>query len=121
MKRLLALSLLALLCVAGCSSKAQRDAELHAAFLAGQQSAQTSPNTPPPITILGDVRFHQFLWSEGLTLSRAILQAEYLGRRDPRTIFVVRRGERFPVAPAALLRGQSDPPLEPGDIVELQP
>lgn len=115
------LTLLLLLAMAGCSSKAKQEAAFRSAFVAGQQSAQTLPAGPPPVTIIGQVKTPRLLWSQGLTLSRAIIQAEYIGRHDPRTIQIVRQGERFPVAPRALLRGEYDPLLEPGDVIELQP
>lgn len=72
------------------------------------------------IRVLGNVKNPEIQWAEGLTLARVIAAAEWLDRQDPRQIVLVRQRERFPVDPAALLRGD-DVPLEPGDTVELHP
>jgi hypothetical protein len=58
-------------------------------------------------------------WTEDLTVTRAIVQAEYLGQRNPLTISIQRQGERLFVDPARLLLGIIDPWLEAGDILEL--
>ena len=104
----------------GCGeSAARRGARNQAAFQAGQQAGINMSQPSKEIMVLGEVRQHHLLWSEGLTLSRAIVQAEYTGFRDPTKITVVRGGQRYPVSPKSLLRAEQDPILEPGDVVEI--
>lgn len=104
----------------GCSRKDRREAELQKAFLAGQQQALQQMQTQrPSVTVRGEVRNPQVPWVEGLTLTQAILTADYYGRRDPSNIIVIRQGQAFEIDPRRLLRGQEDPLLEVGDLVEL--
>jgi hypothetical protein len=122
MKILLNGLLLFALVVTGCTSRSKAQARAQAAFFAGQQEAMTrkSDAQRTSVRVLGNVRYPEIAWTEGLTLARAIVAAEYLDRQDPRQIVVVRQRERFPVDPNLLLRGE-DFPLEPGDTVELHP
>lgn len=114
----LALTVLSVL--TGCGeSAARRGARNQAAFQAGQQSGMHMQHGATEIILMGEVRQHRLLWSEGLTLSRAIVQAEYTGFRDPTKITVVRGGQRYPVSPKSLLRSEQDPLLEPGDVIEI--
>jgi hypothetical protein len=69
----------------------------------------------------GPVRYPKILWSEGLTLSRAILTAQYVERGDPRRIIVIRQGEPYEIDPASLLRGEQDPIIQAGDLIQLVP
>ena len=71
------------------------------------------------VFVRGDVRNPVIPWSEELTLARAILAAEYVGRWDPHSINVVRgnRSKRF--SPSRLLSGE-DMDLEPGDVIEIR-
>ena len=95
-------------------SRARRDAD--AAFKAGQQSAQ-----PAMVVIFrGFVRKTIVPWTKDLTLAEALLQAEYTGSWDPRSITVTRQGEVYRIDPKRLLRGQENPTLEAGDVVEVQ-
>ena len=59
-------------------------------------------------------------WTEGLTLAQALVAAQYTFNWDPHTITVTRQGEVHPVNARRLLRGQDDPLLEPGDVVEVR-
>ena len=58
-------------------------------------------------------------WVEELTLTQGIVAAEYLHARDPSAITITRQGRKYEVNPKRLLKGQEDPYLEPGDVVEL--
>ena len=117
----LPLACLSVICLlVGCGeSAARRGARNQAAFQAGQQAGAMMSQPSREILILGEVRQRHLLWSEGLTLSRAIVQAEYTGFRDPTHITVVRGGQRYPVSPKSLLRAEQDPLLEPGDVIEI--
>jgi len=58
-------------------------------------------------------------WEEGLRLAEAMLLAEYQGSREPFEISILRRGQAYRVPASRLLRGQENPLLEPGDIIEI--
>ena len=108
---------------------------LLAALLSGcKTKQQQQTGTPPPVYmpqgaqmqqqqlavyIRGDVRNPVVPWSEDLTLARAILAAEYVGRFDPHTVHLIRgnRSQRFS---AAMLLAGADTDLEPGDIIEIR-
>ncbi|HVM48477.1 MAG TPA: hypothetical protein VMU04_10650 [Candidatus Acidoferrum sp.] len=107
--------------VAGCTTKAHARAEASAAFAAGQQQAmiRMQQTQAPNVTVHGTVRNPLIPWTEGMTLAQAIVAAGYYGPKTPSGIIVVRRGQAFRVDPSQLLNG-NDPPLEAGDIIELQ-
>jgi hypothetical protein len=123
-----ALSILLLTVVlTGCKTKAtaQREAD-RKAFIATQQSAmagleqqQQQQQQQPVVWFRGEVRNPRVPWTEGLTLAQALLAAQYTSNWDPHIITVTRQGEVHPVNPRRLLRGQEDPLLEPGDVVEV--
>jgi len=118
--KLLCCLLLALV-AAGCTSKSKAAAKAKAAFQAGRQQALTRMYDLERngIRILGPVQNPLILWTENLTLSQAIVAAEYQGNRDPQQIILEREGQRYTVDPRQLLRGE-DIPLQPADIVEIQ-
>jgi hypothetical protein len=104
----------------GCASKENQRAEWQKAFLAGQQQAQQQAQAQQPsVTIRGPVKRPVVPWSEGLTLARALVLAEYYGFTDPRNILITRQGTVYQVSPRKLLNGLEDPELEAGDIIEL--
>jgi hypothetical protein len=110
--------------VNGCTTKAsaRREAD-RKAFIATQQSAMPPPDNQqqqPAVWFRGDVRNQRVPWTEGLTLAQAIIAAHYTWTWDPRFISVTRQGEVYQVNPRHLLRGQEDPLLEPGDVVEVR-
>ena len=108
----------------GCVSKSKAKAQARAAYLTGQQEAiarmqqvQTQ-GQGPCVTVNGEVRNRVVLWTEGMTLARALLAADYYGRSDPAQIIIVHNGIATRVEPRQLLGG-ADIPLQPGDIVQL--
>ena len=105
----------------GCTTKAKAKADAQAAFAAGQQQAMMhmQQSQTPSVTVHGSVRNPLIPWTEGLTVAKAIVAADYFGRRDPAEILVVRKGQAFRVDPKLLLKG-TDPPLEAGDIMEIR-
>jgi hypothetical protein len=72
------------------------------------------------VTFRGDVKNRTVPWTEDLTLAQALLAAEYQGMWDPHSIVILRKGTKWPVNPKHLLSGRENPPLEPGDIVEVK-
>jgi len=108
-----------LVALSGCKSKAKVDPRN--AFLEGQQRAWTGQqqNQQPAVFFRGMVRNQRVPWTEGLTLTRALLAAEYTGALDPAQIHVTRQGESYTIDVRRLMRGQEDPVLEPGDLVEV--
>lgn len=79
----------------------------------------TSDDPPAPVMVKGNVVNSMVPWTEDLSVSKAIVIAEYQGARDPVSISVRREGELFFVSPTRLVQGIVDPWLEPGDILEL--
>jgi len=123
MKTILFLLAGAVLVMTGCASKPDAAAKLreHEAFLKGQQQALGAMQQAqqPVVWFRGLIRNSRVPWTEELTLARALLAAEYTGTLDPISIRVIRQGQTYAIDIKALLRGQDDPPLEPGDIVEV--
>jgi hypothetical protein len=109
-------------CVSGCVSAAKAKADARAAYNAGQQDAMARMSQVEKlnITVVGPVRNSVVAWKEDLTLANALLAAEYLSNTDPRQILIVRKGIAIPVDPNQLLSGK-DVPLQPGDVIHLQP
>jgi hypothetical protein len=122
----LCVPLLVAVALAGCVTKSAANAKARAAFLAGQQQALTrmqqaqTQGQGPCVTVNGEVRNHVVSWVEGLTLSKALLAADYYGAADPSQIIIVHLGMATRVDPKQLLTGV-DIPLQPGDIVQLVP
>ncbi|HEY0455408.1 MAG TPA: hypothetical protein VGE41_03480 [Verrucomicrobiae bacterium] len=124
----LALALL----LSACASKQKQQIQqlqLQQAAMAGammQMAAQTNQAGIPPemqgkaVVFIGDIRHRYVLWTEGMNLAQAILAAEYTGTSDPRIITVVRAGQPYPVNVRLLLKGQENPELQPGDVVEIR-
>ncbi len=78
-----------------------------------------APNPPANVTVSGSVRNTEIPWTQGLTLARAIVAAEYTGADDPAEIIITRNGEQGSVDPQALLQG-ADVPLEAGDAITIR-
>jgi hypothetical protein len=112
---------LVLVCIsAGCVTKSKAKADAQAAFLAGQQQAIMRMSQPhqPVVTFIGPVRNPTVLWSQDLTLAKAIVAAGYDAKADPKQIMIVRNGQAIPVDPKKLLEGE-DIPLVAGDLVQI--
>ncbi len=122
MKGLEFLGCVFLVVVAGCVTKSEADARARAAFAAGQQQtmARMQPLMQGPIvTVLGEVRNSAIPWTPDLTLSKAIVAADYYGKTDPTEIVIVRNGQGMPVDPKKLLGGE-DVPLLDHDVVAIR-
>ncbi len=108
-----------LLC--GCVTKSTVQAEVRAAYMAGQRDAYASiaATQNSNIKIVGPVQNPEVPWVEGLTLAQAIATANYTARGNPTEILLLRRGESAAINPKDLLKGQ-DVPLEPGDTITVR-
>jgi len=110
----------------GCVTKSKANAQARAAYIAGQQQAMTRMQQTqtlgqgPCVTVNGEVRNRVVPWTEGLTLAKAVLAADYYGAKDPGQIIIVHNGMATRVDPKQLLSGV-DIPLQPGDVVQLMP
>jgi hypothetical protein len=111
--------LLLVLAASGCTTKSKAKTQARTAFLLGQQ-AFAQQQQGPVVTIVGLVRNRTIPWTEELTLAKALVAAEYQGFSDPRVIIIIRNGQQFQVNVKQLLKGREDPPLEPGDTIEIQ-
>jgi hypothetical protein len=114
-------ALLIAFALAGCTTKAKAKAQAQAAFAAGQQQAmiRMQQTQVPNVTVRGAVRNPLIPWTEDLTVAKAIIAADYYGAKDPKEIFVVRKGQALRVDPKQLFSGD-DPPLQSGDLLDLR-
>jgi hypothetical protein len=115
----LALVLL-VLAASGCTTKTNAKAQARTAFLLGQQQAIAQQQQGPIVNVLGQVKNRTVQWTEELTLTKALVAAEYQGFSDPRVIIILRNGQQFQVNVKQLLKGKEDPALEPGDTIQIQ-
>jgi len=126
------LILVVALMVSGCAShKDKTQEQIRRAYAAGAASArmqmaqsqtqqpQIPPSTDPQVRILGAVRNPVLVWSEGLTLARALVLADYERNTAPSLITIYRNNQPLQIDPQAVLNG-ADYPLFPGDIVYIQ-
>jgi hypothetical protein len=110
----------------GCVSKSKAKAQAQAAYLAGQQQAMArmqqlqAQGQGPCVTVNGEVRNRVVPWTEGMTLAKALVAADYYGAADPGQILIIHNGIASRVEPQKLLSGV-DIPLQPGDVVQLMP
>jgi len=118
--------LLITLACGGCVTKSTAKAQARQAYIAGQQEAlmrlqqAQMQGQGPCVTVNGEVRNRVVPWTEGMTLAKALLVADYYGTADPGQIIVVHNGVATRVELKQLLAG-ADIPLQPGDIVQLMP
>lgn len=106
------------LLTAGCVTKVEARRQADAAFQAGQRSILQKQQTAG-VTVLGTVQNPTVPWVAGLTLAQAIATANYIERAEPKSIIIVRQGERAAIDPKVLLNGTTIP-LEPGDVIEIR-
>ena len=129
---LLCLILLLALALTGCASKKKQQAEIRKAYAAGQQSVRQAQQaqqqlppqalqqtTDPTVRVLGAVKNPILVWSDGLTLARALVESEYEKSTAPKAITIYRNNQPFTIDPQRVLQGD-DYPLVPGDIIYIQ-
>jgi hypothetical protein len=122
---ILALLWLAGVSLPGCTTRSNAAAQAHEAFIAGQNAAlrqqQLQAAQTPGVTVIGPVQHPRVPWVAGLTLAQAIATATYLDSQSPKTITIfTQQGEKKTLSASALLNG-TDIPLQPGDVIEIQP
>jgi hypothetical protein len=120
------LILLFALAASGCASKAKQQAQVRRAYAAGEQAAleqmekaaqqQQQLTVDSKVRILGKVRNPVLDWGPGLTLARALVEADYESARTPTAITIYRNNQQMDIDPQQLLDGE-DYPLFAGDIV----
>jgi len=117
------IGILLVLLLAGCVSEKEAKLREHQAFIAGQQQAakQLQSQLPPQVTVHGPVRNSIVPWEDGLSLSKAIVTADYTGFMNPILIRVVRNGQMIEEMRGIDLLHGRDVPLAPGDVVDIVP
>lgn len=114
-------SLTVLILGAGCVSKSKADAQARAAYLAGQRDGMIMAAKGNSVFVMGNVKNQIVPWTPDLTLSKAIVNAEYRGTKDPGEIIVQRKDQQpLYIHAEQLLRGE-DMPLQAGDQIEIRP
>jgi len=101
----------------GCVTKAQARRDAQAGYVAGQKSVLSQQ--PVGVSVIGPVLHPNVPWVVGLTLTQAIATAHYLDARDPKSITIIRQGEKASMDPKDLING-TVVPLEPGDVIEIR-
>ncbi len=84
-----------------------------------QQAMAVEQMQHPSVYFRGAVQRQVVSWRENLTLAEAILEAGYSNPLSPRSIRVTRGGRVYTIDIRRLMRGTENPPLEPGDLVEV--
>ena len=122
MKKLLSIIAVGAALAAGCRSKPPEVPPPWTVYPPGQGLPPQRQIHPQQIgvTIQGEVRNPVVLWMDGLTLARALVLADYFGARDPTSIVIYRGDKAILVDTRQLLAGVKDPPLLPGDMIELR-
>jgi hypothetical protein len=113
-------SCLLVVTMSACTTQSKSRVQVPPTYVTGEQAMAQSLAQRSAVLVRGDVKTPLILWTNGLTLARAILAAEYRALSDPHTILIIRAGQTYKINPKHLLSGREDPPLEPGDIVAIQ-
>jgi hypothetical protein len=107
--------------VTGCVLKSTAQAQARVAYLAGQHDAiarmEQQHAQGGSVTFTGPFNNRVVPWTEGLTLTKAIVSAGYNASIDPISIVIRRDGEEIQIDPSRLLHGE-DFPLLSGDSVQ---
>ena len=132
--RILSLILVLGFVSSGCANKAKTQEQIRRAYIAGEQAARAqmqqaqapqstvqplSSTTQPQVRVLGAVKNPVLPWSEGLTLARALVEAEYEKTTAPSALTIFRNNEPLRIDVQQVLQG-ADYPLFPGDIVFIE-
>lgn len=107
--------------IAGCTTNAGTRREMQRVMGEERQHAEMERlQKEPAVWFRGDVQMLRVTWREGLTLAAALSEARYTGFGTPKSLTVTRAEQVYKVNVRALLRGQDNPELEPGDVVEVR-
>jgi hypothetical protein len=119
--RLIASLMLLAVVAAGCATRAGTRREMERVFMQERHHAEMERlQKEPAVWFRGDVQMLRVTWREGLTLAAALTEARYTGFGTPKSLTVTRAEQVYKVNVRALLRGQDNPELEPGDVVEVR-
>ncbi len=119
MRVLVYILMLAVVAATGCVTKSKADKEVRDAYLAGEKQAYQSMGAQMTnVVILGDVDKHEIPWVAGLTLTQALVTANYKGMHVPQMILLKRNSVETQIDPKRLLNGE-DVKLQPGDLVSV--
>ena len=119
MKKLsIGLALVMLLALSACKSKS--GARKSPGSFSAVEMKEQMERERLSIKFNGQVRNPLIPWTEDLRLSQALNAAEYLGRNDPMSIYILRGGKSIYVSPRRLISGTNDPFLEPGDVIDIR-
>ncbi|HEX4120557.1 MAG TPA: hypothetical protein VH619_08080 [Verrucomicrobiae bacterium] len=111
---------------AGCVSEKKAQMEARQAYIAGQaQAAQSQLRAReaegPVVFVQGPVQNHVIAWSEGMTLSKAIVDANYTAFMNPEVVQVMRGGQLAGQLKGIDLLHHQDLDLQQGDTVIILP
>lgn len=107
--------------VNGCVTRAGARREAQKTMFQEQQRAEfEKQQKEPAVWFRGDIRQPRVPWQEGLGLAEALVAAQYTANWDPRILTITRDGQVYTVSVRRLLRGQENPQLEPGDIIDVR-
>ena len=113
--------LLVALVAGGCATRSGVRNEMQRVMGEDRQRAEMERlEKEPAVWFRGDVQMLRVTWREGLTLAAALSEARYTGFGTPKLLTVTRAEQIYRVNVRALLRGQDNPELEPGDVVEVR-
>ena len=106
----------------GCTTKSTARLQAQNAYLAGQNAALQRQLTQQAgaISVVGPVRNATVPWVAGMTLTQALVTANYLGGGESAQIILTRQGQDGVIDPKDLVNGVQIP-LEPGDIITIPP
>lgn len=122
---LVSILLLFSLALAGCAGKTNSKEQIQRAYAAGMQAGQLqaqqqAQSAVPQVKFLGHVKNPVVLWTDGLTLAKALVEAEYVEQNTPTAITIYRNGQPTRVDLQSFLAAQDDYPLFPGDMIVIQ-
>jgi hypothetical protein len=111
---------------AGCVSRTKAQMEARQAYANGQQQALQAQQSAqqaqgPSVFLQGPVQNPVVPWRDGMTLSQAIVDADYTGFMNPRVIRVLRGGQIAGEFQGIDLLHHQDMDLQPGDTVIILP
>jgi hypothetical protein len=127
MRNFFGILFLLLLGADGCVTKHEQMMQAQQAYQAGQQAGTQSAAAQaiaapsgPTIALRGPVQHPVLPWSDGLTLSQAIVDADYTGFMNPVLIRVIREGQVVDECKGIDLLHGHNVPLEAGDLIIIQ-
>lgn len=117
------ISLLVMLLLCGCASKGP-SLQQRQAYMAGQQQAIQAAQHPaqpqgPVVYFRGPVRNPVVPYTEGMTLSQALVSAYYTGFMNPLVVRIIRDGQVVVELKGIDLLHHEDAPLQAGDVVQV--